>query len=195
MLRKKVAAIGLVLAALTLSFPSVASAETDSYAGNPSVRVQDAAIKSCQRSQVMFDAGYFSPGSPVSVGVAGPAADRVSTSGDTAAADGSLIFSFQPVMGQAGVYTVTFTGTAPAAQLARAATVPRTYSAVISVTSDGSCRTPAATASTRTAGADARPALAATGGSVSPWMLGGGALALLAGGTLVGVNASRRRRG
>lgn len=195
MLKKKVAAIGLVVAALTLSFPSVASAETDSYAGNPSVRVQDAAIKSCQRSQVLFDAGYFAPGSPVAVDVAGPAADRVSTSGDTASADGSLIVSFQPVRGQAGVYTVTFSGTAPAAPPTREATVPRSYSAVISVTSDGSCRAPAAVTSTRTAGADSESALAATGGSASPWLLGGGALALLAGGTLVGVNASRRRRG
>lgn len=192
MLKKKVAAIGVVVAALTLSFPSVASAaESDSYAGNPSVRVQDAAIKSCQRSQVMFDAGYFSPGSPVSVGVAGPAADRVSTSGDTAAADGSLVFSFQPVAGQAGVYTVTFTGTAPSAQPARAVTVPRTYSAIISVTSDGSCRAPASVAAV---GAPADSALAATGGAPSPWLLGGGALALVAGGTLVGVGASRRSR-
>lgn len=189
MLKNKVAAIGLVLAALTLSVPSVASAETESYAGNPSVRVQNASIKSCERSQVLFDAGYFAPGSPVAVDVAGPAAERVSTSGDTAAADGSLVVSFQPVAGQGGVYAVTFTGTAPAL---RDVGAPRTYSTVISVTSEGSCPGPAAAGVSRSTPASA--ALAPTGGSASPWLLGGSALALVAGTTLVGVSASRRSR-
>jgi hypothetical protein len=69
--------------------------------------------------------------------------------------------------------------------------VPRTYTAVISVSDGGGCGAPAPAAAVVH---DDVTTLAITGGSVSPWMIGGGAAALAVGGVLVGISVIRRAR-
>lgn len=203
MLNKKCAAIGLAVAISVLSIPSVASAAMSPYADDPGARVQGAAIDTCQVSHVSFDAGYFTPGSRVETSVAGPAAAKASVIGDTAAPDGSLIVEFRPDLDHPGTYRLTFSGTAPSqasAPQARArvllAPLPRTYTAVISVSDGHGCVQPPATV------ADPGPEhasvptamLAATGSEASPWLIGGGVGALVVGGLLVGAGITRRAK-
>lgn len=190
---KKLAAISLTAGALVLMAPAVASAaptvpaESDSYSGTPRVGVDDPIIDICDVSTVAFGAGYFLPSENVGVSVSGFNAGDSAVSGNTAAADGSLVVTFRPPSDGEGSYSLAFTGS-------------RSYTATITVT-DGhdaavSCdHDPGvAAAGTELPLTGGGLELALTGGSVSPWVLGGGAVALVAGGALVATGAARRKR-
>lgn len=189
---KKLAAISLTVGALVLMAPVAANAATavpaasDSYATPPSVSVDDPIIDICQVSTIVFGAGWFQPSENVGVSVSGLNAADSAVSGNTAAADGSLVLTFRPPSNGEGSYSVAFAGS-------------RSYTATITVShghdSASSCDHDPTVASAGselplTGGTE----LALTGGSVSPWVLGGGAAALVAGGALVAVGISRRKR-
>ena len=99
---KKLAAISLTAGVLVLMAPAVASAapvvptESDSYSGTPRVGVDDPIIDICDVSTVAFGAGYFLPSENVGVSVSGLNAGDSAVSGNTAAADGSLLVTFRP---------------------------------------------------------------------------------------------------
>lgn len=189
---KKLAAISLAVGALVLCAPVAADAATatkaasDSYAGNPNVTVDDPIIDTCEVSTIVFGAGWFQPSEKVGVSVSGIDAADSAVSGNTAAADGSLVLTFRPPSGGEGTYAVAFSGS-------------RSYTATITVShgrdSGVSCDHDPSVAA---AGSELPLSgngteLALTGGSVSPWILGGGAAALVAGGALVAVGISRRK--
>ena len=189
---KKLAAISLTVGALVLTAPVAANAATavpavsDSYAKPPSVSVDDPIVDICQVSTIVFGAGWFQPSENVGVSVSGLNAADSAVSGNTAAADGSLVLTFRPPSNGEGSYAVAFAGS-------------RSYTATITVSrghdSASSCDHDPTVASAGselplTGGTE----LALTGGSVSPWVLGGGAAALVAGGALVAVGVSRRKR-
>ncbi|PKI92064.1 hypothetical protein CW368_04250 [Actinomycetales bacterium SN12] len=187
---KKMAAISLTAAVLVLTAPAVATAapsappESDSYAGAPRAGISDPVIGICEASTVVFGTAYFQPSETVAVSVSGLNAESAGISGNTAAGDGSMVVSFTPPSNGEGSYALAFSGS-------------RSYTATIVVSHGRDAATscdhdPGVAAAV--AQSASGPALAATGGDVSPWLLGGGALALLAGGTLVGVSASRRSR-
>lgn len=191
---KKLAAISLTAGALVLIAPTVATAAPSftaagSYAETPGVKVDKPIIDTCEVSTVVFSEGYFLPSENVNVSVSGANAAAAAVSGNTAAADGSLTVSFRPPSDGDGTYAVAFAGS-------------RSYTATITVSqgsSDGSCEMDPVASS---AGAELPLTgatgdgfeLALTGGSVSPWVLGGGAVALVAGGALVAAGAARRKR-
>ncbi|WP_435743790.1 hypothetical protein [Microbacterium sp. PMB16] len=190
---KKLAAISLTAGALVFIAPSVATAaqtvpaaESDSYAETPGVKVGDPIIDTCEVSTVVFGAGYFLPSETVNVSVSGLNAGGASVSGNTASADGGLTVTFRPPADGEGSYSLAFGGSRP-------------YTATITVThgqnAASSCDhdpgvAPAGTEMPLTGDVE----LALTGGSVSPWVLGGGAVALVAGGALVAAGAARRKR-
>ncbi len=195
---KKMAAIGLTAGALVLAAPAVATAApsdlatatTSSYAEDPQVSV-DPTIDICEVSTVVFGAGYFLPGETLKIGVSGTNAGAASYSGNTAAGDGSLVLTFRPPSDGSGTYAISFTG------------AERSYTARITVTgghdSAVSCdHDPNAAVASSTelplTGTGSGLELALTGGSVSPWIIGGGAVALAAGGALVASAAVRRKR-
>lgn len=187
---KKLAAISLAVGALVLIAPSAATAaptvpaEPDSYAGTPRVSVDDPIIGICEASTIVFGAGYFLPSESVAVSVSGQNAASARVSGNTAAADGSLLVAFSPPSNGEGTYAVAFGGS-------------RSYTATITVSNGQdaaeSCdHDPVVAAGSEmplTGGLE----LALTGGDVSPWVLGGGAAALAAGGALVIAGARRKR--
>lgn len=188
---KKLAVISLTAGALVLMAPAVATAApsataTGSYAETPGVKVDKPIIDTCEASTVVFSDGYFLPSETVNVSVSGVNAAGAMVSGNTAASDGSLTVSFRPPSDGDGAYAVAFTGS-------------RSYTATITVSQgsdDGACEIDPAASS---AGAELPLTgdgfeLALTGGSVSPWILGAGATALVAGGALVAVGAARRKR-
>lgn len=189
---KKLAVISLTAGALILCTPAVASAASadlvasDNYAGTPDVTVDDPIIDTCEVSTIVFGAGWFQPSESIAVSVSGLNGADAAVSGNTAAADGSLVLTFRPPADGDGVYGVTFTGS-------------RSYTATITVShghdSVRACGhdpavAPSGTELPLTGGLE----LALTGGSVSPWILGGGAGALVAGGVLVAIGVSRRKR-
>ncbi|AKV85161.1 hypothetical protein SOM10_00260 [Microbacterium sp. CFBP9023] len=190
---KKLAAISLTAGVLVLMAPAVASAspvvptESDSYAGTPRVSVDDPIIDICEVSTVVFGAGYFLPSENVGVSVSGLNAGDSAVSGNTAAADGSLVVTFRPPADGEGSYALAFDGS-------------RSYTATITVShghdSAVSCdHDPGvAAAGTELPLTGGGLELALTGGSVSPWVLGGGAAALVAGGVLVATGVTRRKR-
>lgn len=189
---KKLAAISLTVGALVLLAPVAANAATavpaasDSYAEKPDVSVDDPIIGICEASTIVFGAGWFQPSENVGVSVSGLNAADSAVSGNTAAADGSLVLTFRPPSDGEGSYAIAFSGS-------------RSYTATITVSrghdSASSCDHDPAVASSGTelplTGSGME--LALTGGSVSPWILGGGAAALVAGGALVAVGISRRK--
>lgn len=188
---KKLAVISLTAGALVLMAPAVATAapnvpaESDSYAETPRVSVGDPIIDICEASTIVFGAGYFQPSETVSVSVSGQNAGDARVSGNTAAADGSMVVSFSPPSNGEGSYAVSFTGS-------------RSYTATITVShghdSASSCdHDPAVAAGSELPLTGGGMELALTGGSVSPWALGGGAAALAAGGALVIAGARRKR--
>lgn len=187
------------------------------YAETPRVSVGHPIIDTCEASTITFGAGYFLPGERVGVSVSGLNAAAARISGNVAADDGSLVVSFRPPSDGEGTYSLTFSGGAytggSSADGARAASVvARGYTATITVAGAGeSCEQDPAPApadtelpltgsneaaeSTGSAGsAGSGMELALTGGSLSPWIIGGGALALTAGGVLIAAGAARRRR-
>lgn len=189
---KKLAAISLTVGALVLCAPIAADAATaataasDSYSGTPSVSVDDPIIDTCEVSTIVFGAGWFQPSETVGVSVSGLNAADSAVSGNTAAADGSLVLTFRPPSDGEGSYGVAFSGS-------------RSYTATITVShghdSVSKCDHDPTVAS---AGSElpltgTGTELALTGGSVSPWIIGGGAAALVAGGALVAVGISRRK--
>ncbi|OAN41292.1 hypothetical protein [Microbacterium sp. H83] len=190
---KKLAAISLTAGALVLMAPAVASAAPtvptadDSYANTPRVAVDDPIIDTCEVSSVAFGAGYFQPSENVGVSVSGQNAGDSAISGNTAAADGSLLVTFRPPTDGQGSYSLAFAGT-------------RSYTATITVSQGqdaaASCdRDPGvAAAGTELPLTGGSLELALTGGEVSPWVLGGGAAALVAGGALVVTGVARRKR-
>ncbi|WP_047523033.1 hypothetical protein [Microbacterium sp. ZOR0019] len=199
---KKLAAISLTAGALVLAAPAVATAaptlaptaSSNDYPTPPGVKVSDPIIDTCEVSTIVFGAGYFLPSENVSVSISGLEAARAAGSGSTAGADGGLTYTFRPPADGEGSYAVSFNGS-------------RSYTATITVSHGHDAATscdhdpgvaPAGTELPLTGGDNAASAggfeLALTGGSVSPWFLGGGAAALVAGGALVAVGASRRKR-
>lgn len=211
---KKLAVVGLAVGAFALSAPSVAvaspvvSAESDSYTKPPKVSVDDPIIDTCEASTIAFDPGYFLPSEKLSVSVSGVRAEDARLSGDTAAADGSLLVSFRPPKDGEGSYAVTFAGSRDAGGGSAVDPTPgsptvgaisaATYTATITV-SEGrdapeSCDEPVVAAGGTELPLTGGTELALTGGEVSPWVVGGGAAALVAGGVLVAVGVSRRKR-
>ncbi|WP_341934967.1 hypothetical protein MRBLWO14_000573 [Microbacterium sp. LWO14-1.2] len=199
---KKLAAISLTAGALVLMAPAVASAATvvptasDSYADTPRVSVDDPVINSCGASTIEFAAGYYQPSEVLGVSVSGANAADAAVSGNTAAADGSLVVSFRPPAGGEGTYAITF----DRSQGAAGATAQGASSYTARVTVSGgavvgsSCHHDPAAAGTELALTGDGLELALTGGSVSPWLLGAGAAALIGGGALVATGIVRRKR-
>lgn len=199
---KKVTVLGLTVGAMVLMAPFAASADTEgtdpangTYATPPRAGVEKPVIDTCDVSTIVFGAGYFGASETVGVSVSGLNATDAAVSGNTASADGSMVVSFRPPANGSGSYGVTFTG----AESSYTATVS------ISQTRSSNCGdpepAPAETELPLTGGsagsagsADDTFELALTGGDVSPWVVGGGALALAAGGTLLIAGATRRKR-
>lgn len=214
---KKLAAISLTAGALVLMAPGVASATTavpsatDSYADTPRVSVDDPVINSCGASTIVFGAGYFQPSEALGVSVSGFNADDAAVSGNTAAADGSLVVTFRPPSDGEGTYAITFArsqasggGAASGAATTRVAAPAVTgagaasYTARVTVSRGSvvgpSCNNDPAAAGTELPLTGGALELALTGGSVSPWVVGGSAAALIAGGALVTTGIIRRKR-
>ena len=190
------------------------------YAETPRVSVGDPIIDTCEASTIAFGAGYFLPGERVGVSVSGLNAATAAVSGTIADGAGGLVVSFRPPADGAGTYSLTFAGSAgsarsggsavsgtPADTTALATTVTGPdYTATITVVGsgiEGDCEMDPAPAGTElpltgsaesTGSSGSGMELALTGGSVSPWIIGGGALALTAGGVLIAAGAARRRR-
>ncbi|MFT4157018.1 MAG: hypothetical protein QM630_03705 [Microbacterium sp.] len=184
---KKLAAISLTAGALVLTAPVAADAATDSsdsYAGTPSVSVSDPIVDTCAVSTIAFGSGWFQPSENVDVSVSGYAAADAVVSGNIAAADGSLVLTFRPPSDGEGSYAVAFSGS-------------RSYTATLTVSngqdSVANCDHDPAVSASGASVAGSSTELALTGGSVSPWILGAGATALIAGGTLVAVGIHRRK--
>lgn len=190
---KKLAAISLTAGALVLMAPIAATAapaihaESGKYAGSPRVTVDDPIIDVCEVSTIVFGAGFFLPSENVGVSVSGLDAADSGISGNTAAADGSLVVTFRPPSGGQGSYGVAFAGSRP---YTATITVSNGHDAASSCDHDPGV----VAAGTELPLTGDGFELALTGGSVSPWVLGGGAAALVAGGALVAVGASRRKR-
>ncbi|MFT4260678.1 hypothetical protein [Microbacterium sp.] len=189
---KKLAAIGLTVGALVIAAPVAANA-ADDYTTPPGVNVDDPIVDICEVSTIVFGPGWFAPSETVSVSVSGYNAGAASVSGNTASADGSLVLSFRPPSDAQGNYAVTFTRTQT-----EGGNGPQSYTAQVTVStssSSGCHHDPVIAAASGTelplTGATE---LALTGGDVSPWVLGGGAAALVAGSALVAVGAARRKR-
>lgn len=191
---KKLAAIGLAAGALVLIAPTAATAAppvhgaaSGSYADTLGVKVSDPIIDVCGVSTIVFGEGYFLPSEDVNVSVSGMNASGAEVSGNTAGSDGSLTVSFRPPSDGQGSYGVAFGGS-------------RSYNATITVSqgddSASSCdQDPtAAPAGTELPLTGEGFELALTGGDVSPWIVGGGAVALVGGGALVAAGAARRKR-
>lgn len=187
---KKLAAISLTAGALVLMAPAVASAApaaSDSYADTPRVSVGDAVIDICEVSTVVFGAGYFQPSENVGISVSGANAGAAAVSGNTAAADGSMVLTFRPPSDGEGSYSLAFTGSRSYTALV---TVSHGHDSAVSCGHDPGV---AAAGSEMPLTGDGME-LALTGGSVSPWIVGGGAAALVAGGALVTTGVIRRKR-
>jgi hypothetical protein len=191
---KKLAAISLTVGALVLSAPVAASASsadivpiTDgSYAEPPKVTVDNPIVDICEVSTIVFGAGYFAPGENVGVSVSGLNAADAAISGNVATADGSLTVSFRPPSNGDGSYSIAFTGSR---SYTAVVTVSHGHDAAVSCDHDPGVAA-AGTELPLTDGLE----LALTGGEISPWILGGGAVALAAGGVLVVAGAVRRKR-
>ncbi|WP_144877204.1 LPXTG cell wall anchor domain-containing protein [Microbacterium sp. 1.5R] len=186
---KKLAAIGLTAGALVLLAPSMASAadDSDSYANTPRVSVDNPVIESCGASTIAFGAGYYQPSEVLGVSVSGQNAADAAVSGNTAAADGSLVVSFRPPAGAEGTYAITFDRAQDAASYTTRVTVSG------GAVAGSSCHHDPVAAGTELALTGNGTELALTGGSVSPWLIGAGAAALIGGGALVATGIVRRR--
>jgi hypothetical protein len=184
---KKLAAISLTAGALVLLAPAVASAESDTYADTPRVAVGDPIIDTCEVSTVAFGAGYFQPSENVGVSVSGLDAGASAVSGNTAAADGSLMVTFRPPADGEGSYSLSFDGSR---SYTATVTVSEGHDAAVSCGHDPAVAAAGSELPLTGAGLE----LALTGAEVSPWVLGGGAAAVVAGGALVAVGVARRKR-
>jgi hypothetical protein len=176
---KKLVVISLTAGALVLSAPAVASADTGSYADPPGVTVDTPVVDVCESSDIVFGAGYFQPGEAVGVGVSGANAADASYSGNVATDDGGLVLSFRPPADGDGSYDISFDGS-------------RSYTATVTVSHGHDAAVNCGHDPVVAEAGDV--ALARTGGGVSPWMIGGGITALAAGGVLVAVGITRRKR-
>lgn len=189
---KKLAAISLTVGALVLIAPAAANAATavpaasDSYADTPGVTVDDPIIDICEASTIVFGAGWFQPSENVGVSVSGLNAAESAVSGNTAAADGSLVLTFRPPSNGEGSYAIAFSGSR---SYTATVTVSHGHDAVSTCDHDPAV----ASAGTELPLTGSGMELALTGGDVSPWILGGGAAALVAGGALVAVGIARRK--
>jgi hypothetical protein len=169
----------------------VPDASSDSYPSTPGVKVNEPIITVCEVSTIVFGNGYFLPSETVSVSVSGQNAGKAAVSGNTAAADGSLTLTFRPPSDGDGAYAISFGGSRP---YTATITVSRGHDAASSCDHDPAVA-PAGTELPLTGGTGTGGMeLALTGGSVSPWILGGGAAALVAGGALVATGVARRKR-
>lgn len=181
---KKAAAITLTAGALLFAAPA-ASFAADPYVGPPSVSVGDPVITLCDVSTVTFGPGYFVPGEEVAISISGENAANATYSGSTAMDDGSLVLSFTPPADGQGAYAITFTGAA------------RSYTATITVQGGedaaSSCDHDPSVGSGGSAPTSGDAGLAVTGGAFSPWIVGGGALGVVAGGVLVAAGVRRSR--
>ncbi|WP_404475499.1 hypothetical protein [Microbacterium aerolatum] len=185
-MRKELAVISLAIGALVLCAPVAASAASadsapliaHSYAKPPDVTVDHPVIDTCELSSIVFSAGFFVPGEDVGVGISGANAADASYSGTVADAEGALALTFRPPADGNGRYTVSFDGSRSYAALI---TVSHGHDATVSCDHDPAVAPASATG------------LARTGADVPPWVIGGGAIALLAGGVLL--TAAARRPG
>lgn len=184
---KKLAVIGLTAGALVLSAPAVASA-ADSYVEPPGASVDSPVIDTCEVSSIVFGDGYFEPGENVAVGISGANAANASYSGNIANAEGGMVLSFRPPADSTGAYKVAFDGTRSYTALV---TVSHGHDAAVSCDHDPAVAAAAGTELPLTGGGIE---LALTGGTASPWLLGSGAAVLAAGGVLIAVGATRRKR-
>lgn len=199
---KKLAVISLTAGALVLSAPAVASASPtglvpiagDSYPGPPDAIVDSPVIDACEVSSIVFGSGYFNPGENVAVSISGANAADASYSGNIANAEGGMVMSFDPPAESTGTYEVAFTGTR---SYTAVITVSRGHDAAVSCDHDPGVAA-AGTELPLTGGeqpiAGGAIELALTGGGVSPWLLGSGAVVLAAGGVLIAAGATRRKR-
>lgn len=191
---KKIAVISLVAGALVLSAPAVATAApaesaplaAASYTEPPQVTVDDPVIDICEVSTVVFGAGYFQPGENVGVGVSGANAANASYSGNVANADGGMVLSFRPPSDGNGSYDISFNGSR---SYTATVTVSHGHDAAVSCNHD-----PAVAAANTELPLTDGIELALTGGDASPWLVGGGIVALAAGGILVAAGVTRRKR-
>jgi hypothetical protein len=179
--KRKTAALGLAVAALVLAGPTAASAAT--YTDGPNVSVDHPGIGVCEVSSVIFGAGFFQAHEHVPVSISGANASGASITNNTARADGSMVASFRPPADGQGAYELSFGGSRP---YVATIVVSHGHDAVANCDHDPNVAALASTTSGTT--------LAITGGTVSGWAIGGGALALAAGGALVVVGAKRRSR-
>ncbi|MDA4894177.1 MULTISPECIES: hypothetical protein [Microbacterium] len=181
---KKAAAITLAAGALVFAAPA-ASFAADPYVGPPSVAVDGPIIDVCNVSTVSFGAGYFVPGEVVGISIAGASAETAQYSGNTAMEDGSLVLTFIPPADGQGAYAVTFAG------------AERSYTATITVQSGtdaaSSCDHDPSVGAGSSEATSGDAGLAVTGGDISPWIVGGGALGVAAGGVLVAAGVRRKR--
>lgn len=141
-------------------------------------------ISVCEVSSVIFGPGFFQAGEHVPVSISGASAAGATITDNTAHADGSMVASFRPPADGQGAYELSFGGTRP---YVATIVVSHGHDAVANCDHD-----PAVAAAA--VHSNAGPTLAITGGKVSGWAIGGGALALAAGGTLLVISARRRSR-
>lgn len=184
---KQVAVTGVAVGLLLLAAPA-ASYAADPYVTDPRTTVDDPVIEPCEVSTFRFGAGFFLAGEDVAVSVSGLNGESAPISGTVAADDGSLVVSIGVPPGVDGEYAVTFTG----AQRSHLGS----FTVVNGGNAPGSCSdavaAPAGTELPLSSGTGIE--LALTGGSVSPWLIGAGALAVVAGGALVATGVVRRSR-
>ena len=186
---KKLAVIGFAVGALVLGAPVAASASTSDYSTPPDVKIDDPGIDICESSTIAFGEGYFVAHEHVGVSVSGLHGADAGISGNTAAADGSLVVTFRPPSDGEGAYDVSFVG----AERSYTATiiVAGGHDAASSCDHDPGVAAPVGMELPLTGGGNGLE-LALTGGGISPLVVGGGALALAAGGVLVVAGARRR---
>ena len=196
---KKLAVISLTAGALNLGAPIAASAAPTevaltaqaSYTDGPGGTVDRPVIDQCDSSTISFAAGYFVAGEAVSVSISGAHAADAAISGNTAAADGSLVVSFLPPKDGVGSYVLTFVGAERSASAT--ITVANGQGAASNCGHDPGVAAPSGTELPLTESAAGGMELALTGGGVSTLAIVGGAAALAAGGALV-IAGTRRKR-
>lgn len=194
---KKLAVIGLTAGALVLGAPIAASAAPAefaldahaTYTDGPGGTVDRPVIDQCDSSTISFASGHFLAGERVSVSISGAHAADATISGNTAAADGSLVVSFLPPKDASGSYVLAFAG----AERSASATITVANSAASTCGQDPAMAAPSGMELPLTGSAESGMELALTGGGVSTLAIVGGAAALAAGGALV-VAGSRRKR-
>lgn len=182
---RHIALTGVAAGLLLLAAPA-ASYAADPYVTDPRTTVDDPVIEPCEVSTFRFGSGYFLAGESVAVSVSGLHSESAEISGTVAAADGSLVVSIRVPTNGDGEYAVTFTG------------AERSHEGTFTVVNGGNAPGSCDASSSASAGTElpltSGTELALTGGSVSPWLVGAGALAVVAGGALVATGVVRRSR-